>query len=143
MRYLTLGVFSILTLSFSCKKIVEYVQYGEFYFINETDHAIVYDLPVRGFNVDARSKIIIKQTQQGAKKESNVETYENPILYTIGDIDFITIRFDNKRCLKLTKESEHSPLNNKNYIAEKIDAKSYKFTYTFTEADYERAVSCP
>lgn len=31
----------------------------------------------------------------------------------------------------------------KNHTAERVSDVTYKFTYTFTEADYNRSVNCP
>lgn len=56
----------------------------------------------------------------------------------------INIKFNGNRCLSnQVATSEHSPLNIKNYVVENIDKYTYKFTYTFTEADYDRAITCP
>lgn len=56
----------------------------------------------------------------------------------------ITIKFDNNKCLiNQTIDSMHRVLDIKNFAAEKVDRFTYNLTYTFTEADYNRATTCP
>lgn len=140
MRCLALGIITSLIILFnSCTK--EYQWAGHFYFVNRTGHSISYDPLFQEYNLSANQTLFINQVQ-GEKKAFRVEDYFSPFLMKRNGP--ISIRFDGNKCLlDQSLTSEHSPLNIKNYIAEKIDKYTYKFTYTFTEADYNRAVACP
>lgn len=139
MRYSTLGIiFSILLTNASCNK--EYFGIGHFYFVNETDHFITYENLLEEYNLAPHQTILIKQTQD-ANGRANLDDYISPLVMRTKDP--INIKFDANKCAKITKESDHSVLNLKSFIAEKLDKFTYKFTYTYTEADYNRAVTCP
>jgi len=139
MRYLTLGtIFSALLIHISCKK--EYFGYGHFYFVNETNHSITYGNLFEEYNLGPHQTILIKQTQD-ATRRANLEDYISPFsMRTKGPLD---IRFDANKCVTVLRETEHSVLNIESYKPEKLDKFTYKFTYTFTEADYNRALTCP
>ncbi len=140
--FLLLGAINIILLGFSCKKRTEYIQEAEFYFINNTTHNIELLQPYFKFMVLPNQTNIILEEQVGDGKvdkedfrnlfTNNVKITDTLLSFKIGD-----------RCLMQTKNSEHSIMNLKNYVAEKRDNITYKFTYTFTDADYERAVICP
>ncbi len=140
-HYLTLGlIFSLLT-SGSCNKMSEFRQEGEFYFVNKTTHKIVIN--------EQRLKLEIEPSQifhlyqlQLSQKVTRPEDYQDPITQEIGPSYDITIHIGDK-CLKQVKSDVNSILNIKSYTAEKLGERKYKFTYTFTDADYERAVACP
>ncbi len=140
MRYLVLGgIFSLLILYGSCRK--EYVRNGIFYFVNQTNHNITYENLFQEYNVAPNATIEIVQPQY-ANEKFDVNKYFSPLLAKRKDT--VSIRFNNNRCLtNQTINSIHSVLDIKNFVREKIGNISYKFTYTFTEADYNRATTCP
>ena len=138
MRFLSLGIIiSFVLLTNSCQK-VNHGQFAEFHFENKTNHAITYNSGFEKYNVAAMSTTIVKESQY-AGKNVTAEGYMIPF----GPNPFI-IHFGQLKCIKdHHPDSTHSVLNFKSYIAEKIGDRTYKFTYTFTEADYNRAVACP
>ncbi len=80
--------------------------------------------------------------EQDSGKEINPKNFIPPLM--IVSNGGLTIRFNQTRCLVTTFYTEHSPLNINSYSNEgKIGESTYKFTYTFTEADYNRATTCP
>ena len=138
MRFLMLGVFSLFFAGFSCKKI-ERKQDGEFLYINSTNHAIDFLTPhFNSFNLLELKTHLIKEYQVAGKKIAE-ETFRTPFT----NINSLVIKFDGNRCLTMTNLSENSLLNIKHYSVEKIDDRTYKFTYKFTEADFNRATTCP
>lgn len=140
MRYLQLGItISILLLISSCKKY--YDKTGHFVFVNKTSHSITYPTLFEEYNILPNSTIIIKQSQDGTKS-LDVSSYFSPFLMrTKGPI---TIKFDANKCLlNSSSNTIHSVLDIRSFEAEKVDKFNYKFTYTFTEADYIRAIACP
>lgn len=140
MRYLTLGlIISSITFFSACKK-VNYAQFGEFYFVNETNHSISFEKGLEQFNLAPKAVFFIKQTQDSGKDPS-VSIYQSPIMKLSNGL--VNIKFDMNKCIAVTYYTEHSILDIKNFISEKISKRTYKFTYTFTEADYNRAVTCP
>lgn len=140
MRFLVLGVFSLLLVGFSCKRIEREAD-GEFIFINSTNHTVSFFTPhANSFTLLGLKTHLIKQVQPVGKKivaEAFVTPFNNN--------NSLVIQFDGNRCLTMTNanSSDNSLLNISNYTAEKINNRTYKFTYTFTEADYNRATTCP
>ena len=147
-RYLALGLFiSLMMMGAACKKNTSWVAQGDFYFINETKYIISY-LPdgYERFNIPPQSSIMIKDIQDNGEMV-RPEYYHSPLFNkgTTGWVpikDSFIIKFDNNKCWE-TLNSDHSPLDIKNYVAEKTGNRAYKFTYTFTEEDYNRATACP
>lgn len=138
MRFLALGVFSLFFFGVSCRKI-DREQYGEFLYVNSTNHTINILTPhVNSFSLFGLKTHVMKQNQVAGKKVAP-ETFRNPFTNS----NSLVIQFDGNRCLTMTNLSDHSLLNISHYSAEKIDDRTYKFTYTFTEADYNRATTCP
>ena len=137
MRFLMLGVFSLF-FGLSCKKI-EPDMSAEYIYINSTNHAISFFTPhVYSFKLLGLKTHLIKETQPTGKK-TGAEKFETPF----NNSSSLVIQFDGNKCLTMTNSSENSLLNISNYSVEKIDNRTYKFTYTFTEADYNRATTCP
>lgn len=138
MRFLIIGgLISISLLLNSCTK--DYEQTAEFVIINNTDCKISFDERLKGYNLLPKQLYKSIEVMYG-NKNINENSYRSP-LYMAGPI---TIAFNNNKCLVLqTIDSEHSILNIKNFVAEKNGSRSYKFTYIFTEADYNRATTCP
>lgn len=138
MRFLMLGAFSLLFFGFSCAKI-EREQFAEFIYINTTNHIISFVTPTgNSFNLLSMKKHQINENQP-APKRIGFETYRTPYVNS----NSIVLKFNGDKCLTMTNSSENSILNISHYSAVKIDEKTYRFTYTFTEADYNRAVTCP
>ena len=140
MRFLVLGIIISLPLFInSCQKI-NYGQFAEFHFVNKTNHAITYNEGFEKYNVAAMSTTIVKESQS-AGKNVTAEGYHRPFIDSRGSI---ILKFDQDKCIiDHPLDSPNSIINLKNYVAEKIGDRTYKFTYTFTEADYNRAVACP
>ena len=141
MRSLLLGVFSLLLFSFSCKKRTEYVQYGEFNFENKTSHLVVLNYPSFSFSIQPGESFLVKQTQDG-QKNPTPDSYSEPISKLINrNTAEVVVKIGGK-CFISTNESEHSIINIKSYKPEKLNDVTYKFTFTFTEADYNVAGDC-
>lgn len=142
MRYLCTGlIFSFAILLNSCKDDF-YNQFGEYHYINNTNYEITYEANMSRYNVAPKSTTIIKRTIRGVgKKSATVANYEVPTDLYSGEP---TIKFNNLRCLiKVKADDVNSVRNIKNYVAEKISENNFKFTHTFTDADFNRAVACP
>ena len=140
-HYLIIGlIISITSLITSCKDDF-YDQYGEFYFVNNTEYNIKYNAGLERFDIPAKSTTIFKEKYRGEGKKALPSNYNSPLRYYGNEIN---IKFNNVKCLINVKENEINSVRNiKNFIHEKINDNNYKFTYTFTEADYNRAVACP
>ena len=141
MRFLALGIFSIIILIYSCKK-AQYTQNGVFILNNQTPHFIKISYSDEIFEISPNGKLAINRIQSSSKRV-NVDNYVDPIAQTRNEPFNKVIVNVGGKCLNTSKISENSIINIKNYISEKIDDRTYKFTYTFTEADYNRAVICP
>lgn len=74
-----------------------------------------------------------------------------PGIFEYPEVDSVLIIFDNKRIIIQTCEYEggsacHYPRNlmdydnREDYVQTEISTNSYRYTYTITEADYEKAV---
>lgn len=143
-HYLIIGLLiSLFGLSNSCKKTRDYAQDGEFNFVNQTNHYISYQKGFEKYNLAPQATVIINQVQDAPGKNVDVNTYSNPFTKEYSYTEPFVIKYNDNRCLTITRSSEHTPLDIKNYNAEKLGERKYKFTYTFTEADYNRAVTCP
>lgn len=145
MRYLTLGLItSLLTMFSSCdNNMYRYVRLAEYHFINETNYAITYPIGYEEFNIKPISTTIFRQSVNSGGKGVQVSDYISPLSSDLPTYKLV-IKFDNIKCLTDVKADDvHSIRDIKNFIAEKIGKNSYKFTYTFTEADYNRATTCP
>ncbi|WP_412466721.1 hypothetical protein [Pedobacter sp. KLB.chiD] len=142
MRFSMLGAFSILALGFSCKKKTDYAQFAEFHYVNASSKEVKVEYPLKNFTILPSERFTIKQSDVGPKTISP-EVYNDPLpLYLTGEKrDEIFNRIGTK-CLISTRTSQHSLININSYTVEKINDGYYKFTYTFTEEDYDRAVAC-
>jgi len=139
MRYLILGLVINCLLLLSCGKIRhEPVKNAEFHFVNNTKHTITYNYGLDRFNLKPDNFLIFKE-EQSATNGRGAETYLTPFKVLAFDV---TLTFDELKCLLISPTGAFGPLNIKNYVAEKIDKNTYKFTYTFTEEDYNRATVC-
>ena len=142
-RYLTLGlIISLISIISSCKDYF-YNEIGEYQFVNETSYSIVYSIGYEKFNIGPKSKILITQNKKtgGDKGGAKVSDYKSPLYSQTATLN---IKFNNLKCLNDVKENDINSVRDiKNFVTEKIGENHFKFTYTFTEADYNRAVNCP
>jgi len=138
----------------SCNKISEPVSDGHFYFVNKTNKDITFDFESGRSNNDVLKKYaiapnattLVRQWQE-TSETITASSFRSPFVYEFGGYGFVnpmplTIKFGNDRCLIVGWDSENTPLDIKNYVAEKTGKRAYKFTYTFTEEDYNRATVC-
>ncbi len=142
MRFLMLGVFSIITLNFSCKKVSDYSQEADFIYINSTNRIVKLDYPKAKFSIAPGETHTIKKADVGPKTILP-EVYNNPLpLFIAGEKrDELSSKIDD-RCFKSTRTSDHSLINIRSYGVEKINDGYYKFTFIFTEADYLKSGNC-
>lgn len=144
MRYLMLRLtISLIAILCACKDDFFSIV-AENHFVNETDYSITYPIGYEKFNVPPKSTTIITERGKGAGKGGIRESDFTSPLFSFSPESQFTIKFDQTRCLTQVKvDDEHSVRNIKNFKTEKIGENHYKFTYTFTEADYNRATICP
>ncbi|WP_157255781.1 hypothetical protein [Pedobacter sp. Leaf41] len=138
-RYLIIGlIISITSILGGCVK--DFTMVGEFHFVNTTNYSITYQKGLEEFNVAPNSTTIFKNQARISKKKSQENNYNTPL----ANFNNIKISFNKVKCLIDIKEEDLNSVRNiKNYKAERVNDVTYKFTYTFTEADYSRAVNCP
>lgn len=138
-RYSLIGTIGSLLICFaSCVK-HEFVHDAEFYFINKTDHHISYNYGLDKYNLNPSETRVFRE-EQGSVRNIDKATFSTPFKVTTFDV---TLTFDGTKCLVVSPTGTFGPLNIKNYVAEKTGKRAYKFTYTFTEEDYNRATPCP
>jgi len=141
MLYLFIGLIINCNFLQSCRKgDVERTQDAIFVYENQTSHLIILEragtittfMPntVTSFNVT-----------EYAGKETNEFSYKRNPFDFYKDDKYVS--FDRTKCLDLSILETNNPSNLRHYKAEKLSERKYKFTYTFTEADYNRAVNCP
>lgn len=140
-HYLTIGlIISLVVLLNSCKDDF-YEQVGQYYFINETNYAIAYDTGLEKFNIDPKSTTLFQENSRGEGKSATALNFSSPFKHFGKELN---IKFNNAKCLLNVQENDINSIRNiKNFKAEKLGDNHYKFTYSFTEADYNRAVTCP
>ncbi|TDG35475.1 hypothetical protein EZJ43_12670 [Pedobacter changchengzhani] len=143
-QILILVLISIITAGCG-KKITEYSKQAEYVFINKTAYSITYIKNSETYNVGPSATMTVKITTDGSENVQASE-YMSPFgdneAYKNSGIKFI-VKFDGNRCWEPPFEGSHSPLDIKSYSNERIATNNYKFTYTFTDDDYNRAVNCP
>jgi hypothetical protein len=129
----------------SCKKLGQPVKHAKYILINQTQH----DIFIPEFlanNLVANKSLEKSITTDAGNYNETPKSYfslfgDNDAIKGLG-LKFI-VKFNGNKCWQPPYEGDHSPLDINSYVAEKIRDNSYKFTYTFTEADYNRAVICP
>lgn len=133
-------IISLIIVSSSCTD-GYYPLYGEYYFVNNTNYTITSDAKSGLINVAPNSTAVYKEKLTGEKRWAEVSNYVSPLKHYSYDVN---IKFNSTKCLMKVKEEDvHSIRDIKNYVAEKVNENTYKFTYMFTEADYNRATTCP
>ena len=135
--FLMLGLISIT--GFGCAK-KEWTRQGEFDLVNSTTRTVVIADPNKTYEILPGATLHISQVQP-SNKEVVPQSYEDPITQEVGPRQSMTVKIGDK-CLTATKNSQNSILNIASYQNQKIDERSYKFTYTFTDEDYKRAGDC-
>ena len=142
-HYIFIGIAISLLLTISCgRKLTDWIQHAEYQYVNQTNYNITF--PKGAVNVIVRPNTIttFKMTF-GANEIVTANSFANDgNPFDLTDT-YKRIFFDNLKCLDLSTLTINNPSNFKNYVAERIDKRTFKFTYTFTEADYNRAVTCP
>ena len=143
MRYLQIGIIiSLIAVLASCKDYFFQIII-EVEIINETNYRIDFPLAYEKYNVAPRSRTTVTQVSKSVGKNgTKVSDFPSPF-YSLNTKDDFTIKFGQTKCLANIKiEDEHSIRDIKNFVAEEIGENHFKFTYTFTDADYNRAVTC-
>ncbi len=145
-HYLIIGlIINFCFLSNSCDKFKIYAIAGEFRFVNTTSYNITFDQAnFQEFNVPANSTTVIYKSQKSSfkVKEAVPSNYRSP--FVIPSIDNVIVKFGNNKCLIMQANDGINNIRNiNNFVAEKISNNNFRFTFTFTEADYNRAVACP
>ena len=141
-HYLIIGlIISFCILFNSCERDYRTPVLREFYFVNETNYTITSEAGVGIFNVGPKSTTVFKEERISEKKKPLISNSESPLKHFSSEIN---IRFNNVKCLLNVKENDVNSIRDiKNFVAEKVNDNTFKLTYTFTEADYNRAVTCP
>ena len=147
MRFLTIGLIAnVLMLVNGCIT-RDYGMEGEFYFVNKTNYNIVFSPGFEKYNLQPHTVSTVFRTSDLSGKVVEPSSFASPLYkenVPMPPKQTIVIKFDGKRCMVIKDEKgENNPLNINSYTAEKLGERKYKFTYTFTDADYERAVACP
>jgi len=139
MRYLMLGAICLSVL-LSCRKISEYWGGAEFHYINKTSRAITVELGTEAYSLEPYGVYSVR-TYQETSKEIDPNNFMPPLVKSRGVRGMVI--FDTIKCLEATFDTVHSPFNIKSYINDgRIEKRVNKFTYTFTEEDYNRATAC-
>lgn len=148
MRFLTIGLIisALFTGATSCNKTRDYAMEGQFYFVNSSSHSITFSAGFEQYNLEANSTSKPFMITDISDREIPAGSYHPPFSKESAfkiPIEPIGIKFDNSRCITLLDDSgTHNILNIASYSSEKLGERKYKFVYTFTESDYNRAVSC-
>ena len=118
----------------NCKKKKDYLSIGTYVYVNSTDSLIEVKNAPYLFTIKPKESHTIEQTGDGSK-ELTEKSYVAP--FTGGQV----ILYGNKMCDTLTSSKEGIS-GIENYTSERISERHYKFTYTFTQSDYKKAVPC-
>lgn len=138
---LLIGVLSsVLT---SCTEAdVDKAYYNDMYYVNETNHELYIEMyQYINESVDTLKYVyfINKGDAFYQEIELNMGARNGEIIYA----DSCVIKFDNERIASFdyhtNRESAFHLMNHENYTFEEISDNRDKYTYTFTEADFENA----
>ncbi|RZJ75283.1 MAG: hypothetical protein EOO45_06110 [Flavobacterium sp.] len=147
-RYLTIGLISFLLGSVAaCNKKTDQAMEGEFYFINNTSRQISFSAGFEKYNLAPNERSTVFKVSDISDKSISEDSFYVPFLkeesYKLPN-EPIIINFGNNRCLIVHDMlGNRNPLNIKSYSSERLAERKFKFTYTFTEADYSAAPACP
>ena len=148
-KLFVLGI-SLLTFLFiaSCGR-TEYLAKASFVYKNETDYLISYNRILNSdtsqmFTIAPKSEKVLTFEGGGADKQPTIENCCEGFLESTQGIDApILVIFENLRCIVYLEGDGSTTTNLLNgYEAEQLTDRSFKFTFTFTEADYQNAVPC-
>ena len=135
MRFLTLGISLMCMPTFvQCKKRVDYFVRADFVYVNNTDLVIEVKSGADNFTIKPQETDTIKINGEGPQ-EVTEKNYLPP--FQGGQI----IIYGNIKCDTLTIPRE-SITGIDNYTSEKIGERYFRFTYTFTDADFADAKPC-
>lgn len=144
--YFTIILICLSVITFSCKKVGEPIKHAKYILVNQTQHDITF-IPEFSVNNLAANKTLEKSITTDANSyNDSPKNYfsifgDNAAIKGLG-LKFV-VKFNGNKCWQPPYEGEHSPLDINSYVAKKVENNNYIFTYTFTEADYNRAVNCP
>jgi len=135
---------SILLLISCVPENISYILYKEFVFKNETDLQLEVDA-INFFSFVDRSPEDFS-TYKIESKDSltqiiNDDYTSSSFRIEIAFSDSVVVRFGNKKSISFTPEdkSKYNILNFLNYCKDSISEYRQRYTYTFTEADYNNA----
>lgn len=138
MRCLLIGISLLIILAFvQCKKRVDYFVRGDFVYVNSTDSVI---------EVKGDETFVLKPDEQHVIKESG----EGPEIVTtesyVAPFSSAMVIYNSNKCDTLASGpglgKGEGPLGINNYVSEKVGERHFKFTYTFTNADFADAKPC-
>ncbi len=119
---------------------------GEFYFVNKTNHHVTFSSGFEKYSLSPQSSSAAMMTHELSDKVVSASDYYSPLIddkARKSPNQPIVIKFDHMKCIVIKDDKgENNPLNIGSYIAERKDDRKYRFTFTFTEADYNRATNC-
>jgi len=144
-HYLIIGlIINLIILLNSCDSDNAYLKVGEYHFVNETNYTITFPAGHERHNIAPKSTtVFLEKFNVRGKSGAELSDFISPF-FSVSTTNILNIKFDNTKCLLDVKTNDfHSIRNIKEFVPLKIGKDSYKFTYTFTEADYNRAVDCP
>lgn len=135
-RSLMLGIsLSILGYVSSCKPVEEgYIITGTFIYVNQTDSVIKVDGGMYPLQIEAHRSDTIT-TQWESSEKDIVRSYNIP--YSQGQI----VYYGHLKCDTLNLPNE-GILNLGSYASERLGDRRFRLTYTFTNVDYNKAVTC-
>jgi hypothetical protein len=111
---------------------------GTYVYVNNTDSLIEVKSGVYNFSINPNEFHTIEQTGDGSKNISE-EDYVPPM--TSAGIIYASTKCDTLDTGVKVGKGE-GILSLENYKSEKVGDRHYKFTYTFTDIDYKKAVPC-
>lgn len=137
MRCLLIGTsLSFMLLFQSCKEEADCLVIGEFVYKNTTSFSI--ETP-KG-TIQPNKSMMIKEEGLGSCEVSK-ESYISPFH------GGVTVIFDNQKCLSyeggLKANEGEGPVGIANYNSSKVADRHFKFEYTFSDSDYEKAQAEP
>jgi hypothetical protein len=131
---LGISLVSLIVWTNSCKTDKDYLVTGTYVYLNETDSVIEIERGQYPFVIYPKQSHTITASGEGPEFVT-VNNYVSPFN---GEVVII---YGMNKCDTLFNPTE-GILDLKNYVVENIDAWHYKFTYTFTLADMDKAVPC-
>jgi len=145
-HYLIIGlIISLLTLFNSCSTTNMYALGAEFKIVNKTNYNITFEEPLlQEYNVLANGTKVFTVTQRTGTRIKRALPSDYFSQFSLPGRDMLLVKFNGNMCLSMKgKEGINNIRDINSFVAEKLGNVNYKFTYTFTEADYNRAVACP